>query len=90
MGKSEMPPVNDDGGILDSDGMIDSLIVDCNELPKALFSGQYVLFCSMISQMVQKLCLLKKGIKDDSESLKKQIDDLTKILNKGGDTDVQC
>ena len=35
--------VNDGGGFLDNIGLIDSLIVDCNNSTKALVSGNYVL-----------------------------------------------
>lgn len=68
--------VNDGGGLFDSIGLIESLIVDCNDLPKALFSGQNVLFCRLIVGMVQKLANLKQGVKNDTESLKKRISEL--------------
>ena len=61
--------------------MIDSLIVDCNELPKALMNGQFVLFCAKIAEMVKKLANLKDGVKTDTESLHKQIMDLNEEIN---------
>ena len=89
MPANEKPTVNDGGGLLDSFGLIDSLIVDCNEIPKALNNGEYVRFCNIIVQMVHKLALLRNGIKQDSDSMKKQIDELTEILQKqGGDNNV--
>ena len=69
-------PVNDGGGLYDSVGLIDTLIVDCNELPRALFSGQNVRFCHLISQMVQKLAQLKEGVKTDLESRNRLIREL--------------
>ena len=87
--------VNDGGGLYDSIGLIDSLIVDCNELPRALFSGKFVQFCSMIVGMVQKLANLKQGIKNDMESLKEQIEEKQALLDElsgkksyGGEHDV--
>ena len=76
--------VNDGGGLLDSDGIIDSLIVDCNRLPKQLIDNQFVSFCNNITQMVQKLTLLKKGIMDDRNSLTEQIKTLREQINEGG------
>ena len=80
--------VNDGGGLLDNIGLIDSLIVSCNELPNAIFNGQNVRFCALIVEMVQKLSLLKQGVKNDLESLRKQVDELTEILTheKGAET----
>ena len=42
--------------------MIDDIIVAVNELPKALMTGQYVQFCSLIVQIVQALAQLKADI----------------------------
>lgn len=80
--------VNDGNGLFDSDGLIDSLIVSCNDLPSAIFNGHNVRFCSLIVEMVQKLSLLKQGIKNDRESLQKQVNELTEILmhEKGAET----
>ena len=86
--------VNDGKGLFDSNGLIDTLIVDCNELPKKLASGEYVGFCGLIVEMVQKLALLKKGITKDRESLQDQVKELTKLrdellirINGGGEED---
>lgn len=89
MEMQEKPLVNDGGGLFDSDGIIDTLIVDCNEIPKALCAGEYVKFCNIIVQMVQRLALLRVGIKNDAESMKKQIEELKETLQKqGGESDV--
>ena len=91
---TKKPPVNDGGGFLDSVGAIDSLIVDCNELPKRLFSGNYVSFCNLIVQMVQKLSLVRDGIVNDHNDLEERIadkkrlcDELLAQLNEGGAND---
>ena len=76
--------VNDGGGFLDNIGLIDSLIVDCNNSTKALVSGNYVLYSSISVQMVQKLNNLKQGVKNETEGLKKQIKDLKALLEEEG------
>ena len=73
-------PVNDGGGLMDNIGLINSLIVDCNNSTKALVSGNYVLYSSINVQMVQKLNNLKEGVKNDTEGLLKQIEDLKNLL----------
>ena len=73
----EETKVNDGNGLWDNLGLIDTLIEDCNELPKDLMNGQNIRFCLRISQMAQKLVNLKKGVKADMESLKEQIRDLS-------------
>lgn len=70
-------PVNDGGGLYDNIGLIDTLIVDCNELPKLLVSGHWVGFCAKVVEMVQKLSNLKIGVKNDVDSLRQQIATLT-------------
>jgi hypothetical protein len=86
--------VNDGKGLFDSNGLIDTLIVDCNELPKKLACGEYVSFCGLIVEMVQKLALLKKGITKDRESLQDQVKELIRLrdellirINGGGEED---
>lgn len=68
--------VNDGKGLFDYEGLIDTLIVDCNNLPKTLFSGQCVQFCKTIVQMVSKLVALKEGLNNERNMT-------------GGDADVQ-
>lgn len=66
---------------LDNIGLIDSLIVDCNSLVQKIVAGEYIGFCAKTVEMVQKLANLKQGVKNDIESLKKQLE--------GRDADVQ-
>ena len=68
--------VNDGGGLFDSEGLCDSLINDLNNLLKQTVSGQYIVACSVATQMAQKLINLKKGIKADTDSLKENIETL--------------
>lgn len=68
--------VNDGKGLLDNEGLCDSLITDLNRLPKQLIDGQFVNFCAIITGMAQKLVNLKKGIKDDLDSMKSKVEEL--------------
>lgn len=77
---------------MDSIGMIDSIIVDLNAAIGALYTGQNILFCSMIGGIGQKLASLKKGVQDDEnakndsvETLKAQLRAFTKNDGQGDD-----
>lgn len=72
--------VNDGGGLFDSLGLIDSLIVDCEKGMKALVAGSPLEYAAITVGMVQKLGELKKGVRNDTEDLKKQIRELRRIL----------
>ena len=72
--------VNDGGGLFDSIGLVDTLIVDCNALPKTLINGQYVGFCAKIVEMVQKLSRLREGISNDIKSRDEIIADKTRLI----------
>lgn len=71
--------VNDGNGLLDNEGMCDSLVNDCNNLIKHVLNGQYILFCHTVVQMSLKLANLQKGIKADMESKDKIIEELKHI-----------
>ena len=77
--------VNDGGGLMNHEGMIDSLITDCNENFRKLLTGNYIAFGNGMAEMVRKLALLKDGVKKDIENRDEQIRELTAQLN-GGDT----
>ena len=72
-------PVNDGKGLYDSVGLIESLILDCNTLPKQLLGGMYVGFCSTLVEMVQKLVQLKKGVEADIKALENQCAELRRV-----------
>jgi hypothetical protein len=74
-------PVNDGGGLLDNFGLIDSLILDCNESVKAIATGNYISFCNRIVDMVKKLSNLKDGIKTELDSKDEQIRQLHRFAN---------
>lgn len=74
--------VNDGGGLMDNLGMIDSLIVDCERGMKALLAGSPLEYAAITVQMVKKLGLLKAGVRNDTEDLKKQIRELLELLQE--------
>ena len=77
-------PVNDGGGLYDSVGLIDTLIVDMNNLVRRLAAGEYVGFCTMIVSIVQRLAQLKAGVQHDTNSLKEQIEEYKKMIEGDG------
>ena len=74
--------VNDGKGLMDNEGLCDSLIVDLNDMMKAMAAGQYIKYCSLTVGMVQKLTNLKKGIRVDLQSRENEIEDLKKLNNE--------
>lgn len=84
--------VNDGKGLYDNVGLIETLIVDCERVIKALVSGEYMRFSALMVGMVQKLNNLHDGVKNDMESLKKQVEDLQRFVDDindaKGDSDV--
>ena len=76
--------VNDGKGLYDNMGIVDTMIVDMNNLVKYVVSGQYVAFCTTVVSIVQRLSNLKEGIKSDMDSLNEQIIELHKQIEGGG------
>ena len=80
--------VNDGKGFYDFKGLIDTLILDCNELPKDLMGGNNVAFCNRLVQMVQKLVNLKDGLIADfanrEEVIKAKDAEYNKLLEQMG------
>ena len=72
------------GGILTNDELIDSLLVDVNALPRLLFDGQYIVFCSKIGEIGVKLANLKKGVASDLENKNMVIEQLKAQLRESG------
>ena len=73
--------VNDGRGLLDNEGLCDSMIEDVNNLLKNMAAGQYIRVCSITMEIVQKLQNLKKGIKVERKHLEDQLDDLRQNYN---------
>lgn len=74
--------VNDGRGLMDNEGMCDSLIRDLNEMLKNMAAGQYIRVCSLTMEIVQKLMNLQKGIKADRESYEKQLAEMRRLNNE--------
>ena len=68
-------------GLYDNLGLIDTLLEDLNALVKDLVDGQNIRFCSRVYNMGQKLVNLKEGVKNDTESLMKQVEDLRRFVD---------
>ena len=71
----------DNNGLYDNIGLIDTLLEDLNALVKDLVDGQNIRFCSRVYNMGQKLVNLKEGVKNDTESLMKQVEDLRRFVD---------
>lgn len=84
MKKIENVKINNGGGLYDNDGLIDTLISDCNNAVKACISGQYIAFCNTMVQMVQKLANLKIGVANDLKNKDENIAELEKRLSDLG------
>ena len=73
-------------GLYTNSELVDSIILDLNNLPKELIDGQFIQACSLITQMSQKLINLRKTIDSDLKSRDKTIENLkAEIRNLGGE-----
>lgn len=72
-------------GFINTDQMIDGLIQDCNNAVRNLASGNYIAWCNITVQMVQKLAAMKKGYKDDIDQKNQKIEDLKQMLRNRGE-----
>ena len=68
--------VNDGKGLLDNDGLMETIIADANDAVKGITSGNYILFCDRMVQIVQKVALLRKNYKQEMDAKIKQIEEL--------------
>lgn len=67
-------------GLYSNDELIDSLVVDCNEAVKAVISGQTVLWCKLMYEMVVKLGNLKKGVANELRNREETIEQLKETI----------
>ena len=74
--------VNDGKGLMDNEGLCDSLLMDINRIQKLLIDNQFIAFCDLIAKMGQKINNLKKGIRADLEAKDEQIRDLERMNNE--------
>lgn len=80
-------------GLLTNKELVDTIIVDLNNLLKEAMSGQYIRMCSYVTQISQKLANLRTTIDSDLKSRDDHIEDLKNQLkfmtekNKNGGAD---
>ena len=72
-------------GIYTNTELVETIIVDLNNLPKALIDGQFINFCTNVSQMGQKLINLRDSIKADLAGKDRIIEELKKQLRNMGE-----
>ena len=63
----------------DSNGLIDTIVTDCNSVLKLLMDNKYIGFCAKMVEIVQKLTKLQEGIKADLASKDEIIADLKRM-----------
>ena len=71
--------VNDGNGLMDNEGLCDSLMMDINRIQKLLIDNQFIAFCDLIAKMGQKVSNLKKGIRAEISDRDDQIKELRKL-----------
>lgn len=70
--------------MFDNQQLIDSIILDCNNAVGAIAQGQYILFCRLMYEMVQKLGNLKKGVAVELKNREEIIAGLKDQLRNAG------
>lgn len=68
-----------DEKFLDTQELINTMIISCNDAVGAIMQGQYVLFCRLQYEMVQKLGALKRGV---AAELKNRDDTIAKLCDQ--------
>lgn len=68
--------VNNGKGLMDNEGLCDSLANDLNNLVRQMVGGNFIQFCSTVTAMGQKLVNLKKGIANDMDAMKRKVEEL--------------
>ena len=64
--------------------LIDTIIVDLNNMLKDQLNGQYIQACRDVTQMVQKLLNIRATIDNDIKSRDQCIEDLKRQLRAAG------
>ena len=75
-------PINDGKGLYDNDGILETVIMDCNNAIKSLTEGNYISFCNIMVQIVRKISNVRDGIKAEDERKQRQIEELKAINNR--------
>ena len=73
-------------GIYTNTELVDTIIVDLNNLPARLIAGQFIQACALVAQIGQRLVNLREGIKTDLDGKDRVIEDLKNQLRTLGAT----
>ena len=71
-------------GLYTNSELLNSLIIDLNNLIKEQMTGQYINACNIVNQMSQKLVNLRQSIDDDVKNRDKTIETLKEELRMAG------
>lgn len=71
--------VNNGKGLYDNEGLIDTLLIDTNNLLKHLINGQTIAFCDLVHSIAVRLNNLKQGIRNENEAKDKEIAELRRV-----------
>lgn len=71
-------------GLYANTELVETIIVDLNNVVKEQLSGQYVQACFLISQIAKKLVNLRKGIEADINNKNEIIEQLKEQLRNAG------
>lgn len=71
-------------GLYTNTELVETIIVDLNNVVKEQLSGQYVQACFLISQIAHKLVNLRKGIEADLNNKNEIIEQLKEQLRNAG------
>ena len=71
-------------GLFTNSKLIDSLVVDLNNVLKEQQNGQFIQACCIVAQMTQKLINLRKTIDNDLKNREETIEVLKKRLRDFG------
>lgn len=71
-------------GVYTNSELVDSLIEELNLLPKLLIDNQFIILCTHIGQMGQKLACLRTGIENDQKSKEEKIESLKETIKALG------
>ena len=71
-------------GIFSHDELFESVILDCNAAVRLITSGNYIGWCKTMTDIVQKITVVKDGIKKDLESKNRNIEELKEQMRRSG------
>ena len=73
-------------GLYSNSELMETLVVDLNNLLKEIMGGQYIQACCVVTSMTQKIMNLKKTVDDDLKNREQTIETLKEELRMAGHT----